>query len=142
MLDSSMAVRKRRRSVAMPSRQDFGAAAPFRSRRYLWPLLRSGRWRSDHVLDSDYRPRLVRDRGAAGRGPPGHRRLVPHGPAASALVLGANPRAARQVRHPSLALHGRRRRPEQIVGWFVRRWGLEVTFEEARRHLGVETQRQ
>ncbi len=32
--------------------------------------------------------------------------------------------------------------PEQIVAWFVLRWQLEVTFEEARRHLGVETQRQ
>jgi hypothetical protein len=30
----------------------------------------------------------------------------------------------------------------QIVNWFVRRWQLEVTFEEARRHLGLETQRQ
>ena len=25
---------------------------------------------------------------------------------------------------------------------FVRRWSVEVTFQEARRHLGVETQRQ
>jgi hypothetical protein len=33
-------------------------------------------------------------------------------------------------------------RPEQIVEWFVMRWQLEVTFEEARAHLGVETQRQ
>jgi hypothetical protein len=32
--------------------------------------------------------------------------------------------------------------PEQIVAWFVRRWQVEVTFEEVRRHLGVETQRQ
>ena len=32
--------------------------------------------------------------------------------------------------------------PEQIVGWFVLRWQMEVTFQEARRHLGVETQRQ
>src|SRR5919199_2529152 len=32
--------------------------------------------------------------------------------------------------------------PEQILAWFVRRWQLEVTFEEARCHLGVETQRQ
>jgi len=32
--------------------------------------------------------------------------------------------------------------PLQILEWFVRRWRLEVTFEEARRHLGVETQRQ
>jgi len=32
--------------------------------------------------------------------------------------------------------------PEQIVTWFVLRWQMEVTFEEVRRHLGVETQRQ
>jgi hypothetical protein len=33
-------------------------------------------------------------------------------------------------------------RAEQIVEWFVLRWQLEVTFEEARTHLGIETQRQ
>lgn len=32
--------------------------------------------------------------------------------------------------------------PEQIVAWFVQRWNLAVTFEESRRHLGIETQRQ
>jgi hypothetical protein len=32
--------------------------------------------------------------------------------------------------------------PVTILGWFVRRWRVEVTFEEVRRHLGVETQRQ
>jgi hypothetical protein len=32
--------------------------------------------------------------------------------------------------------------PAQIVEWFVLRWQLEVTFEEARTHLGIETQRQ
>ena len=32
--------------------------------------------------------------------------------------------------------------PHQIVEWFVRRWQLEVTFAEARAHLGIETQRQ
>jgi hypothetical protein len=32
--------------------------------------------------------------------------------------------------------------PAQIVRWFVRRWRVEVTFEEVRAHLGVETQRQ
>jgi len=32
--------------------------------------------------------------------------------------------------------------PEQIIRWFVRRWQMETTLEEARRHLGVETQRQ
>ncbi|MFC0389746.1 IS701 family transposase, partial [Muricoccus vinaceus] len=34
------------------------------------------------------------------------------------------------------------RAPEQILGWFVQRWQLEVTFQETRAHLGVETQRQ
>jgi hypothetical protein len=32
--------------------------------------------------------------------------------------------------------------PLQILTWFIRRWRLEVTFEEARTHLGIETQRQ
>jgi len=32
--------------------------------------------------------------------------------------------------------------PWQILTWFVRRWRMEVTFEEARTHLGIETQRQ
>lgn len=32
--------------------------------------------------------------------------------------------------------------PEKIVGWFILRWQMETTFQEARRHLGVETQRQ
>jgi DDE superfamily endonuclease len=31
---------------------------------------------------------------------------------------------------------------ETIVAWFVLRWNVEVTFEESRRHRGVETQRQ
>lgn len=31
---------------------------------------------------------------------------------------------------------------EQIIELFVERWGIEVTFEEVRAHLGVETQRQ
>jgi hypothetical protein len=32
--------------------------------------------------------------------------------------------------------------PAQILSWFVLRWQMEATFQEARRHLGVETQRQ
>lgn len=31
---------------------------------------------------------------------------------------------------------------QAILGWFVQRWQVEVTFEEVRAHLGVETQRQ
>jgi hypothetical protein len=30
----------------------------------------------------------------------------------------------------------------QILGWFIGRWNIEVTFEELRAHLGFETQRQ
>jgi hypothetical protein len=32
--------------------------------------------------------------------------------------------------------------PLDILRWFVRRWSIEVTFAEVRRHRGVETQRQ
>ena len=32
--------------------------------------------------------------------------------------------------------------PEQVLRWFVMRWQLEVTFQEIRRHLGFESQRQ
>jgi hypothetical protein len=32
--------------------------------------------------------------------------------------------------------------PTQVLAWFVRRWTMEVTLEEARAHLGIETQRQ
>lgn len=32
--------------------------------------------------------------------------------------------------------------PVQIIEWVVMRWSAEVTFEEARAHLGMETQRQ
>jgi hypothetical protein len=32
--------------------------------------------------------------------------------------------------------------PLQILHWFILRWNVEVTFEEARAHLGLETQRQ
>jgi DDE superfamily endonuclease len=33
-------------------------------------------------------------------------------------------------------------RPAQIIEWFVMRWPVEVTFQETREHLGMETQRQ
>jgi hypothetical protein len=32
--------------------------------------------------------------------------------------------------------------PRQILEWFLWRWQVEVTFQEVRAHLGVETQRQ
>ena len=36
----------------------------------------------------------------------------------------------------------RQAEPADILRWFVRRWRTETTFEEARRHLGMESQRQ
>jgi hypothetical protein len=33
-------------------------------------------------------------------------------------------------------------RPDEILKYVVQRWSVEVTFEEARAHLGLETQRQ
>lgn len=33
-------------------------------------------------------------------------------------------------------------KPTQIIQYFVLRWNIEVTFEETRAHLGIETQRQ
>jgi hypothetical protein len=32
--------------------------------------------------------------------------------------------------------------PVQIVEWYIMRWSVEVTFQESRVHLGLETQRQ
>jgi len=32
--------------------------------------------------------------------------------------------------------------PAEMLSWFIRRWTIEVTFGEVRRHRGVETQRQ
>lgn len=32
--------------------------------------------------------------------------------------------------------------PEQIINFYLQRWSVEVTFQEVRTHLGVETQRQ
>jgi hypothetical protein len=36
----------------------------------------------------------------------------------------------------------RKAAPRRIVEWFIKRWQVEVTFEETRRHLGIETNRQ
>ncbi len=32
--------------------------------------------------------------------------------------------------------------PEEILGYYVERWQVEVTFEESRQYLGIESQRQ
>jgi hypothetical protein len=50
----------------------------------------------------------------------------PHGAFATQALLCTTPETA----------------PAQILAWFVQRWQLEVTLEECRAHLGMETQRQ
>jgi DDE superfamily endonuclease len=50
----------------------------------------------------------------------------PHGRFAPQALLATNPQLT----------------PVQILTYVVRRWQMEATFEEARAHLGVETQRQ
>src|SRR6202023_2308071 len=37
---------------------------------------------------------------------------------------------------------GQSQSPVEVVSSFIKRWTIEVTFEESRAHLGVETQRQ
>jgi DDE superfamily endonuclease len=55
-------------------------------------------------------------------------------------VLVRDPRGAFQPQ--ALLCTDRDADPAEVLAWFVRRWSVEVTFAEARRHLGVETQRQ
>lgn len=43
---------------------------------------------------------------------------------------------------PALLATNQQLAPEQILRYFTRRWQMETTVEEARAHLGVETQRQ
>src|SRR5215471_17215527 len=52
-------------------------------------------------------------------------------------------RDPKQVFKPQALLStNREHTPEQILPWFVRRWTMAVTYEEARAQLGLETQRQ
>ena len=61
-------------------------------------------------------------------------------PVALRWVLIRDPKGRRE---PQALLSTDRGLPaNQIVGRFVRRWAMEVTFQQARAHLGVEGQRQ
>ena len=48
----------------------------------------------------------------------------------------------RKFETQALLCTDRKATPRKIVEWFIKRWQVEVTFEETRRHLGVETNRQ
>ncbi|MGH6612080.1 MAG: IS701 family transposase, partial [Burkholderiaceae bacterium] len=65
---------------------------------------------------------------------PGHR------PIAMRFVLVRDPEG--KLRDEAFGCTNMAATPEQILGWVVQRWSVEVTFEEARAHLGMETQRQ
>ena len=60
-------------------------------------------------------------------------------PCPSALVLTRDPLGKR----PPKAIFSTdpAQTAEQIVSDFMKRWSLEVTFEEGRAHLGLQTQR-
>jgi hypothetical protein len=97
--------------------------------------------RSRHALGDAHRP-LVWRRDCSGGGRDRHRHLVsPRRPDRRA-TLGAAPRSVRPVRAASPLSTDPTVPPAQIAAWFVARWPLEVTFQEVRAHLGVETQRQ
>jgi DDE superfamily endonuclease len=61
-------------------------------------------------------------------------------PVAIRYVLVADP--AGKLRMEAFFCTDREATPVQILQWVVMRWSVEVTFEEARAHLGLETQRQ
>jgi DDE superfamily endonuclease len=61
-------------------------------------------------------------------------------PVAIRYVLVADPEG--KLRMEAFFCTDQQATPAQILSWVVIRWSVEVTFEEARAHLGVETQRQ
>ena len=61
-------------------------------------------------------------------------------PVAIRYVLVADPE--RKLRMEAFCCTDLEATPEQILQWVVMRWSVEVTFEECRAHLGLETQRQ
>ena len=63
-----------------------------------------------------------------------------HAPVAIRFVLVRDPEG--KLQDAAFCCTDRQATPEQILHWVVMRWSVEVTFEEARAHLGVETQRQ
>src|SRR5438045_6659419 len=61
-----------------------------------------------------------------------------------ACSLGAHPRHHRQSGREPRAYFSTDQSLSavEVVSLFIKRWTIEVTFEESRAHLGVETQRQ
>ncbi len=69
--------------------------------------------------------------------------MVLHGPVRRTPAVGALVRdPQKEFKTQALLCTELDTDPRKVVSWFVMRWQLEVTFQEARRHLGFETQRQ
>ena len=97
---------------------------------------------SQGLLATLPRQSLVRPNQSHRRDRHRHRHLVSRRRAAGADPLASGARSHRRTRAPGLPGNRSRRPPRDILDWFVSRWQVEVTFEEVRAHLGVETQRQ
>jgi hypothetical protein len=100
-------------------------------------------------LEADQDGQLVRQRGPYGRDRFCDGRVVLHGFARYSTGLFAVPVRWVLIRDPeggfepqALLCTDLEADPHKILSWFVMRWQLEVTFQEVRRHLGFETQRQ
>ena len=71
---------------------------------------------------------------------------IPRPPSGTALGIGRSRSALVLIRDPldefdpqALLSTGLDHTPLEILSWFVRQWRMEVTFEEARAHVGIET---
>lgn len=59
-----------------------------------------------------------------------------------APALDVGPRSVGHLHHPGALCTDLGADPKRILSWFVMRWQMETTFQQACRHLGFETQRQ
>ena len=98
---------------------------------------RAPRRRPDHVLAAGHRRAVVWSARTPCRHDLCHRRLIPLGSAAGADPLGAHPRSDRSTFAPQALLSTRvERDPAPDLTWFMQRWPLETTCEEARATSG------
>ena len=72
----------------------------------------------------------------------GHGRMVSRRVATGAHPLAVGQRAQRAVPPQALLSTDETIPPQQMLTLFIQRWTVETTFEQARAHLGMETQRQ
>ena len=71
-----------------------------------------------------------------------HRPVVSNRHSTNATPMGAGARSCWENGTTGVLLHRHRLDPAEVISNFAKRWEMEVTFQEVRTHLGVETQRQ